>query len=291
MPIISVMNYHGKNIGYRACVRTVRIKFLVDKKYFYGTLAGVMKLLRITFENAKLKGIWHFSLPSGWSCPGAQNCYTKADRVTGKITDLQTPDADGVTYRCYAAMDEARRPNVRKVRWDNFDLLKERKSTKEKVTLIVSSIRNSGLARGGTLRVHIGGDYYSQSYFNAWMQAAKFFPKIVFYSYTKSIKFLLEYIAAHGGLPSNFVFTCSKGGKYDNLIPQTLVKSAKVFFNMDEANALGLEIDHTDDLAISGSDDFALVIHGSQPAGSAASKALSANKKKGFTGYTAKVTV
>ena len=250
-----------------------------------------MKLLRITFENAKLKGIWHFSLPSGWSCPGAQNCYTKADRVTGKITDLQTPDADGVTYRCYAAMDEARRPNVRKVRWDNFDLLKERKSTKEKVTLIVSSIRNSGLARGGTLRVHIGGDYYSQSYFNAWMQAASFFPNIVFYSYTKSIKFLLEYIAAHGGLPKNFVFTCSKGGKYDNLIPSTMVKSAKVFFNMDEANALGLEIDHTDDLAISGSDDFALVIHGSQPAGSAASKALSANKKKGFTGYTAKVTV
>ena len=285
------MNYHGKNIGYRACVKIAKTKFLVDKNYFYGILAAVMELLRITFENAKLKGIWHFSLPSGWSCPGAKNCHTKADRETGKITDLQTPDADGVIYRCYAAMDEARRPNVRKVRWDNFDLLKERKSTKEKVTLIVSSIRNSGLARGGTLRVHIGGDYYSQSYFNAWMQAAKFFPNIVFYSYTKSIKFLLEYIAAHGGLPKNFVFTCSKGGKYDSLIPQTLVKSAKVFFNMDEANALGLEIDHTDDLAISGSDDFALVIHGSQPAGSAASKALSANKKKGFTGYTAKVTV
>ena len=185
-----------------------------------------MELLRITFENAKLKGIWHYSLPSGYSCPGAKNCYTKADRETGKITDLQTPDADGVIYRCYAAMDEARRPNVRAVRWDNFDLLKERKSTKEKVTLIVSSIRNSGLARGG---------------------------------------------------------------KHDNLIPQTLVKSAKVFFSMDEANALGLEIDHTDDLAISGSDDFALVIHGSQPAGSEASKALSANKKKGFTGYTATV--
>ena len=250
-----------------------------------------MELLRITFENAKLKGIWHYSLPSGYSCPGAKNCYTKADRITGKITDLQTPDADGVIYRCYAAMDEARRPNVRAVRWDNFDLLKARKSTKEKVTLIVSSIRNSGLARGGTLRVHIGGDYYSQSYFNAWMQAAKFFPNITFYSYTKSITFLLEYIAAHGGLPKNFVFTCSRGGKHDNLIPQTMVKSAKVFFSMDEANALGLEIDHTDDLAISGSDDFALVIHGSQPAGSAASKALSANKKKGFTGYTATTNV
>ena len=250
-----------------------------------------MELLRITFENAKLKGIWHFSLPSGYTCPGAKNCLTKADRVTGKITDLQTPDADGVTYRCYAAMDEARRPNVRGVRWDNFDLLKSKKSAAEKTQLIVKSVKAVGLNRGGTLRVHIGGDYYSQSYFNAWMKAASYFPNIVFYSYTKSIKFLLEYITAVGGLPKNFVFTCSHGGKYDNLIPQTLVKSAKVFFNMDEANALGLEIDHTDDLAISGSDDFALVIHGSQPAGSAASKALSANKKKGFTGYTATANV
>ena len=59
-----------------------------------------------------------------------------------------------------------------------------------------------------------------------------------------------------------------------------MVKSAKVFFSTEEAELLGLDVDHTDDLAISGSDDFALVIHGSQPAGSDASKALSANKKK-----------
>jgi len=249
-----------------------------------------MELLRISFENAKLKGIYHFSLPSGHTCPGAKNCLTKADRATGKLTDQQT-EVDGITFRCYAAGMENRFPKVRASRWRNFDLLKERKSTKEKVTLIVSSIRNSGLVRGGTLRVHIGGDYYSQSYFNAWMQAAKFFPKIVFYSYTKSIKFLLEYTTAFGALPKNFVFTCSRGGKYDNLIPATMTKSAKVFFNKDEADALGLEIDHTDDLAISGSDDFALVIHGAQPAGSEASKAISTNRKKGFTGYSATVNV
>ena len=249
-----------------------------------------MRLLRITFENAKLKGIYHFSLPSGHSCPGAKNCLTKADRITGKITDLQV-EADGMIFRCYAAMDEARRPNVRKVRWDNFDLLKSEKSTAEKTQLIVESVKATGLNRGGTLRVHIGGDYYSQSYFNAWMKAASYFPNVVFYSYTKSIKFLLGYIEANGRLPKNFVFTCSRGGKYDNLIPQTMVKSAKVFFSTDEAKALGLEVDHTDDLAISGADDFALVIHGSQPAGSDASKALAANKKKGFTGYNATVKI
>ena len=117
------------------------------------------------------------------------------------------------------------------------------------------------------------------------------FPNVVFYSYTKSIKFLLEYITANGGLPKNYVFTCSRGGKYDNLIPSTMVKSARVFFSTEEAELLGLDVDHTDDLAISGSDDFALVIHGSQPAGSDASKALSANKKKGFTGYNNTVKI
>ena len=70
-----------------------------------------------------------------------------------------------------------------------------------------------------------------------------------------------------------------------------MVKSAKVFFSTDEAKALGLDIDHTDDLAISGSNDFVLVIHGSQPAGSDASKALAENRKKGFTGYNSKATI
>ena len=68
-------------------------------------------LLKITDGNAKLKGIYHFSLPSGWSCPGAKNCKTFADRETGKITDKQV-EVDGVEIRCYAAMDEARRSNV-----------------------------------------------------------------------------------------------------------------------------------------------------------------------------------
>ena len=127
--------------------------------------------------------------------------------------------------------------------------------------------------------MHIGGDYFSQVYFNAWMMAARFFPQITFYSYTKSVKFLVD-----ADLPKNFVFTCSRGGKYDKLIPKSKVKSAKVFFSTDEAKALGLDIDHTDELAISGSDDFALVIRGSQPAGSEASTALADHRKKGCKG-------
>ena len=64
--------------------------------------------------------------------------------------------------------------------------------------------------------------------------------------------------------------------------------SARVFFNQEEVDALGLEVDHTDDLAISGSDSFALLLHGVQPKGSESAAALKELKQKGFTGYNNK---
>lgn len=248
---------------------------------------GCMETLKISFENSKLKGIWHYSLPSGYTCPGASMCKTFCNVNTGKIVDKQTPDANGMTYRCYAATDEARYPSVRKSRWHNFDLLRG-KTQEEMVEVITRSINASGVRRGGTLRVHIGGDYFSQNYFNAWMEAAASFPQIVFYSYTKSVHFLVNYIRTNGALPDNFVFTCSNGGKYDDQIPFSNVKKASVFFTQAEADALGLEVDHTDDFAISGSRDFALLLHGMQPKNTKAGEALKALKRNGFHGYSAK---
>ena len=136
-----------------------------------------MALLKFTFENAKLKGIWHYSLPSGHTCPGANSCLIFADRVTGKITDKQTA-VDGQKFRCYAAMDEARRPNVRKPRWANFDVLKG-KTISQIVKMIVESLKETGLNRGCTLRVHIGGDYFFQVYFNDWIRRERFFLKVI----------------------------------------------------------------------------------------------------------------
>jgi len=246
-------------------------------------MKAMEKLLRITFENAKLKGIWHYSLPSGWTCPAAKNCLTKADKVTGKITDSQTP-VDGVSYRCYAAVDEARRPNVRKVRWDNFDLIKAAKTVQDKTELICASIPDALRRVGGILRVHVGGDYFSYDYLTAWLAAAAKFPRVRFYSYTKSIHFLAKYLETNK-LPDNFVFTCSGGGKFDNLISGLGVKQAKVYFSQEEIDALGLDVDHTDEFAIYGKKDFALLLHCQQPKGSKSGEALKALKRKGFTGY------
>jgi hypothetical protein len=47
-------------------------------------------------------------------------------------------------------------------------------------------------------------------------------------------------------------------------------------FSTEQARALGLEIDHDDKHAYEGSDNFALLLHGQQKAGTEASKALKA---------------
>ena len=113
------------------------------------------------------------------------------------------------------------------------------------------------------MRVHVGGDYFSYDYLRAWLAASAKFPRIRFYSYTKSIQFLAKYLETNK-LPDNFVFTCSGGGKFDNLISGLGVKQAKVYFSQEEIDALGLDVDHTDEFAIYGKKDFALLLHGQQ---------------------------
>lgn len=231
-------------------------------------------LLKFGFENAKLKGIWHFSLPSGWTCPAATVCMTRADKTTGKISDGKNQE-----FRCYAAMDEARYPTVRKARWHNFDLLKN--LTKDEMVELISDSLPAGLRRGGLLRVHIGGDFFKADYFQAWKEVAEKFKKITFYAYTKSLHIWEKFINV---IPDNFILTASKGGRFDEKIELLGLKSAEVFLSEEEATMANLEIDHDDSHAWEGKDSFALLIHGQQKAGSKASEAQKALRKKGIHG-------
>ena len=70
--------------------------------------------------NAKLsKAIATFSLPAGHSCPFADECLSKAARITGLLAD-----GDNCRFRCFAAANECTYPSVRAARWKNLDLLK-----------------------------------------------------------------------------------------------------------------------------------------------------------------------
>jgi hypothetical protein len=224
--------------------------------------------------NAKLgKEITTFSLPAGWTCPGASQCLAKANRDTGRIDDGKLQ-----AFRCFAASAEAAYTNVRESRWHNFDLLKG-KTREEMRDLILSSLPEEA----SIVRVHVSGDFFSEGYFLAWADVSKERPKVKFYAYTKSIHIWEKVVSQ---VPSNLVLTASEGGKFDDRING--FKRAKVVFSEDEASALGLQIDHDDSHAYDGNESFALLLHGTQAKGTIAAKALSALKHAGKGGYSRK---
>jgi hypothetical protein len=223
--------------------------------------------------NAKLKDIHTFSLPSGWTCPMADQCLAKANRETGKVADGPRTE-----FRCFSASQEALYPSVRNARWYNLSLLKGR-TMSEMADLILSSLPR----KATTVRIHVAGDFFSLPYLDAWLVVARERPDVLFYAYTKSLSL---WVARKGVMPTNFVLTASHGGREDHLIDLHGLRSAKVVYSEREAADLGLEIDHDDSHAMNAvGGDFALLIHGSQPKGSVASKAIAALRAQGEFGY------
>lgn len=245
-----------------------------------------MQLLKFSKSNdqAKLQGIlewwpmerkpsiYAFSLPSGHTCPFALDCLSKADRITGKITD-----GKNTQFRCFAASDEARSPQARAQRWHNFDLLRKIKTVDGMVELIEASLPKAW----DVLRIHIGGDFFNQVYFDAWVQVARNHLESgqILYAYTKSLPYWVSNI---DNIPANLNLTASEGGTRDHLIKKHGHKSSTVVFSPEEAEDLGLEIDHNEYHAIVGKNPFALLVHGTQPKGSDASKATQKMTARGI---------
>jgi hypothetical protein len=238
-------------------------------------------MLKFSAGNAKLKNIISFSLASGWSCPFANECYSKADPENGKITD-----GPNTQFRCFSASQESLYPAVRKQRFDNFNELKNIKTVEEMVQKLqqaLPKIKKSG--EGKIVRLHVAGDFFNQKYFDAWLIVAKNNPDRIFYAYTKSLQYWINRL---GDIPVNFKLNASKGGKLDNLIDQYGLKYAEVVYSEQEAKEKGLEIDHDDSHAYDFNHSFALLIHGTQPKGSKAAAAKSLLAKQGWTGYKKK---
>jgi len=239
--------------------------------------------VRFTAGSAKLQdgATLIFDLPAGWTCPGAAACLAKASRDTGKVND-GAKDANG--FRCFAASLEFY-PNVRDMRWRNFEALKAAGTTPRMARELEAGLREAWGRKGprGAVRIHASGDFFNQRYFDAWLHVARQFPGVVFYAYTKSLTYWLA--RAHL-LPANFRLTASEGGKHDSLITEHNLPRARVVFS--EAEAEGLPIDHDDSHARQANHDFALLIHGNQPKGSRALAALRALKARGWTGYSRK---
>lgn len=231
------------------------------------------QVLKFGKGNAKLdKKIATFSLPAGWTCPGAKECKSKTHNVNGS---LKIRDGKDTKFRCFSASTEVLYRNTWVSRQHNLKLLKRHSRSPNRMAAL---IHNSIPKNTTHIRLHVSGDFFSQTYFDAWIKVAERNPHIVMYAYTKSIPFWLN---RHARIPQNLILTASFGSKYDELIEKHGLKCARVVFSEAEAAALGLPIDHDDSHAMAPTGNFALLLHGVQPLGSEAAKAKAALGSKG----------
>lgn len=223
-------------------------------------------------SNAKLaaQGIATFSLPAGYTCPGADKCLSKFNRETKKLED-----GPNTEHRCYAATLEAARASLRNSVDRNFAALKRAKTPELMAQLISLSLPPR---HWHTIRVHSDGDFFSAAYFRAWMAVARAEPTRLFYAYTKSLPLWVRHLDE---VPDNFILTASEGGKYDHMIARYDLRSAVVVLHPKVAELAGLVIDHDDrqarDVSVS---RFAILIHGQQPKGSEAAAAVAVLKQE-----------
>ena len=148
------------------------------------------------------------------------------------------------------------------------------------------SLWKSMPADAGIVRIHVAGDFFNENYLRAWIQLAMANSDILFYAYTKSLKY---WDALRNEIPENLVLTASYGGRDDWMIEHFDFRFAQVVFSEAEARELDLIIDHDDSHAANPTwrdESFALLLHGTQPKGSEAAVAL--KELKGVGSYSRK---
>lgn len=227
--------------------------------------------LEPTASRGKRK-VYSLDLLSGWTCPFAVDCKAKVYVLENMKKKLR--DDPRAKFRCFSATEEVAFPTVYNLRNRNLQALRRLKTAEE----MADALQAAMPADAGIIRIHVGGDFFAPEYFDAWIILAKRRPDVLFYAYTKSIPY---WVARIDDLPDNLSMTASRGGSRDDLIDEYGLKEAEVIYDPDHAN--GREIDHDDSHAANKSQgSFALLLHGQQPAGSEASKALKSMKERGI---------
>jgi hypothetical protein len=86
----------------------------------------------------------YLSLPAGFTCPNADKCKTMAikDPITGRVK-LK----DFGEFRCYAASDEVKYPNLYDRNWSNLNLIQSQETKEGIIKLLEKSFLQSKIFR------------------------------------------------------------------------------------------------------------------------------------------------
>jgi len=118
-----------------------------------------MKMLSIGCNSKLGKKIAIFNLPARKTCPGAT-------AYCGKI--------------CYAMKAERMYKAAAAMRARNYEASLDSNFVFNMNTELLEFMK-----KGNQVRIHESGDFYSQTYLDAWINIAAYFPKISFLAYTK----------------------------------------------------------------------------------------------------------
>lgn len=191
------------------------------------------KLKKTSLENGKR--VLNFSLPAYKTEEGKTVC----------------PFAKDCIKYCYAQKGNYRYPSVQKGLNKRYKLSK----TDEFVPMMNATIL---LERPTHVRIHDSGDFYSVKYLNKWIQIAKDNKDVIFYAYTKSIKFFINGLL----LPKNLKIIFSEGSKTDNLINVNKHRHARIFKDITTLlNSGYIDASNNDLKAITSNKKVGLVYH------------------------------
>ena len=184
-------------------------------------------------NNAK---IFNFSIPA---------YKTKSGKVT-------CPFAAACVKYCYAQKGNyTRYPIVQEVQEKKYEISKQNNFN----SLMNAEIKKK---KATHIRIHDSGDFYSVKYLAKWVQIAEYNPSIIFYAYTKSIKFFVDGLL----LPDNMKIIFSEGSKTDNLINAREHRHARIFKDIETLNASGyIDASENDLQAITENKKVGLIFH------------------------------
>jgi len=188
--------------------------------------------------------IWTWSLPA-WV----------TTLSTGRKMNV-CPSAMSCSKLCYARKGTYRFRNVMARHRANLEL------TLEHPELWMWAMVEELQARrfvGAHVRIHDGGDFYSEDYLDRWLRIIRYTPHAAFYAYTKEVKLFKERVEPDP--PSNFRWIYSRGGRWDHLIADT-DRQADVFPDRASLEAAGYhDQEDSDLLAIYGPHKVGIVVN------------------------------
>jgi hypothetical protein len=185
----------------------------------------------LTNGNRELKadGIFTWSLPA-----------LAAKLSTGKNM-LVCPSAGVCANLCYARSGTYNFSNVKAAHTRNLELILDNPiGWKNRLKEELKTKRYQG---GKSVRIHDSGDFFSDAYFELWLEIASDNPDVFFYAYTKEVAMVKRY-----ELPNNFVIIYSMGGTQDHLVDKENDRHADVFPSIEALQEAGYTDQEESDL-------------------------------------------